>query len=66
MGKVTSFYGTTDNVGVGALKHGAEDYPEVPILDGVTLDDRHRAQSEFGSRPEPTAFALLARQHMWE
>ena len=47
MGKVTSFYGTTDNVGVGALKHGAEDYPEVPILDGVTLDARHRAQSEF-------------------
>ena len=47
MGKATRFYGVVDNVGVGTLKHGAEDYPEVPILDGVTLDDRHRAQSEF-------------------
>ena len=47
MAKLTSFYGTVDNVGVGSLKHEVEDYPEVPILDGVTLDDRHRAQSEF-------------------
>ena len=47
MAKLTSFYGTVDNVGVGTHKHGAEDYPEVPILDGVTLDDLHRSQSEF-------------------